>query len=132
MIFRLPRGFRPVELVDSPTLPRPTGDPHSELRWGVASRARSAGVDCCRTLDVLNKVFATLCFGRVNGPIDALVFAYREERFSHAVIPTHAGATHTMDDRIPRWVTLARNSADLLLSPIESAWSLICRSAHRV
>ena len=46
----LPRGFRTAELVVSSTLPRPAGDNRSGLRWGVGSRARSAGVDCCKTL----------------------------------------------------------------------------------
>lgn len=43
------RGFRTAELVDSSTLPGLAVDNHSGLRWGVGSRALSAGVGCCRT-----------------------------------------------------------------------------------
>ena len=43
------RGFRTVELVDFFMLPGLAVDNHSGLRWGVANRALSAGVDCCRT-----------------------------------------------------------------------------------
>lgn len=81
-------------------------------------------------LDVVNEIFASPCLRRLNGPIDALVFEHREERFSDVL--SQRTPVRPMDDRTPRSVTLARNSADVLLSPIESAWSLICRSAHRV
>ena len=47
-----------------------------------------------KPLGVLDEVFASLCFGRVNSSVDALVFEHREEGFSHAVVPAHAGATH--------------------------------------
>lgn len=45
-------------------------------------------------LDIVGEVFASVCFGGVNGPVDALVFERREERLHHTVVPSHAGASH--------------------------------------
>jgi hypothetical protein len=38
-------------------------------------------------LEVADDVFASVCFGGVNGPVNALVFEHREERFRQTVFP---------------------------------------------
>ena len=86
----LPRGFRTAKLVIPSTLPGPAGDNHSGLRWASVAERGVPASTVVKPLDVLDEVFASLCFGRVNSPLGALVFEHREERFSHAVVPKHA------------------------------------------
>jgi len=51
-------------------------------------------VTVVKPLDLEDDVTASLGFGRVNGPVDALVFEHREETFRHAVVPADVGAAH--------------------------------------
>ena len=90
----LPRGFRTVELVASSPLPRPNGNNQNGLLGASLAERGVPAATVVNPGDVLDEVFASLRFGRVNSPVDALVFEHREERFSHAAVPAHAGATH--------------------------------------